>query len=451
DGSVATKSGVVDVTTNSAGSLYTTTSLLPSSSISSSASSSVSSSASSSVSSSVSSNDSSSVSSSVFGSRLQEYTTTFVTTNSDGSVATKSGVVDVTTNSAGSLYTTTSSFPPSNSLMGESSTLSSFERVSSVPIIPSGIFTGYHNSTTGTISTSLSLKSFATESESVTTIAPGRRPSSDSSTASDSVTSSVSRSSILWKSDSMSLSATTAISSTIPSTSAQPGVPGSNVVSVSGASGTPATAPASGTSFTSSDVVSSDGTSIDASSSAIAISAVVSLASEIPPEFDFVTKSGTISTASFSTGLIESRSGSSTASGNTANPEHAEGSVVSNSEADVVSVTAESPVGISAVPFTSGTAAQIGAGSRGEAQGASESETGHLSASAASTVDAHVTRTSLPLGSHSSHVVWQSTGISMSVASSETVSTASVEFGNSAGKSGISMAMIIISVIAYAF
>ncbi|KAM9887665.1 hypothetical protein OXX69_013268, partial [Metschnikowia pulcherrima] len=134
DGSVATKSGVVDVTTNSAGSLYTTTSLLPSS---------VSSSASSSASSSVSSSASSSVSSS----GLQEYTTTFVTSNSDGSVATKSGVVDVTTNSAGSLYTTTSSFPPSNSLMGESSTLSSFERVSSVPIIPSGIFTGYHNST----------------------------------------------------------------------------------------------------------------------------------------------------------------------------------------------------------------------------------------------------------------------------------------------------------------
>ncbi|KAM9909568.1 hypothetical protein OXX80_014375, partial [Metschnikowia pulcherrima] len=138
DGSVATKSGVVDVTTNSAGSLYTTTSLFPSSSASSSG--------------------------------LQEYTTTFVTTNSDGSVATKSGVVDVTTNSAGSLYTTTSSFSASDSLMAVSSTLSSVQGVSSVPVIPSGIFTGYHNSTTGSISSSLSLKSLATVSESALTI-----------------------------------------------------------------------------------------------------------------------------------------------------------------------------------------------------------------------------------------------------------------------------------------
>ncbi|KAM9886039.1 hypothetical protein OXX69_013891, partial [Metschnikowia pulcherrima] len=45
---------------------------------------------------------------------FQEYTTTFVTTNSDGSVATDSGVVDVTTNSAGSLFTTTSLFPSSS-------------------------------------------------------------------------------------------------------------------------------------------------------------------------------------------------------------------------------------------------------------------------------------------------------------------------------------------------
>ncbi|KAM9891388.1 hypothetical protein OXX79_010755, partial [Metschnikowia pulcherrima] len=415
--------GVVDVTTNSAGSLYTTTSLFPSSGAFSSASS----------------------------SGLQEYTTTFVTTNSDGSVATKSGVVDVTTNSAGSLYTTTSSFSASNSLMGESSTLSRAQGVSSDPVIPSGIFTGYHNSTTSTSSSSLSLKSFATESESVVTIASESSPSSDLSTASDSVTSSVSRSSIIWKSDSMSLSATTAFSSIIPSTSAHPGVPGSIVVSVSGASGTPAIAPASGTSLTSSDVVSSDGTSIDASISAIATPAVVSLASEIPSKSDSVAKSGTIFTTSVSADLIQSRSGSSTTSGNTVNPEHTEGSVVSNSEGDIVSVTAESSVEISAVPSKSGTAAPIGGGSRGEAQGASESETGHLSASAASTGDAYVTRTSLPLDSHSSHVVWQSTWTSMSVASSETVSTASVEFGNSAGKSGISMAMIIISVIAFAF
>ncbi|KAM9928925.1 hypothetical protein OXX59_001515, partial [Metschnikowia pulcherrima] len=105
DGSVATKSGVVDVTTNSAGSLYTTTSLLPSSSVSSSASS--------------------SASSSVSSSGLQEYTTTFVTTNSDGSVATKSGVVDVTTNSAGSLYTTTSLLPSSGVSSSASSSASS--------------------------------------------------------------------------------------------------------------------------------------------------------------------------------------------------------------------------------------------------------------------------------------------------------------------------------------
>ncbi|KAM9892180.1 hypothetical protein OXX69_012098, partial [Metschnikowia pulcherrima] len=221
--------------------------------------------------------------------------------------------------------------------------------------------------------------------------------------------------------------------------------------SVSGVSGTPAIAPASGTSVTSSDVESYDGTSIDASSSAIATPAVVSLASELPSESDSVAQSGTIFTTSVSAGLIESRSGSSTASGNTANPEHTEGSAVSSSEGDIVSVTAKSSVEMSAVPSKSGTAAPIGGGSRGEAQGASESKTGLLSASAASTGDAYVTRTSLPLESHSSHVVWQSTWTSMSVASSETVSTASVEFGNSAGKSGISMAMIIISVIAFAF
>ena len=335
--------------------------------------------------------------------------------------------------------------------MAVSSTLSSVQGVSSVPVIPSGIFTGYHNSTTGSISSSLSLKSLATVSESALTIAPESTPSSDLSTAFDSVTSSVFPSSFYWKSDSMSLSATTATSLIIPSTSAHPGVPGSIVVSVSGVSGTPAIAPASGTSVTSSDVESYDGTSIDASSSAIATPAVVSLASELPSESDSVAQSGTIFTTSVSAGLIESRSGSSTASGNTANPEHTEGSAVSNSEGDIVSVTAKSSVAMSAVPSTSGTAAPIGGGSRGEAQGASESETGLLSASAASTGDAYATRTSLPLVSHSSHVVWQSTWTSMSVASSETVSTASVEFGNSAGKSGISMAMIIISVIAFAF
>ncbi|KAM9918315.1 hypothetical protein OXX59_008748 [Metschnikowia pulcherrima] len=335
--------------------------------------------------------------------------------------------------------------------MAVSSTLSSVQGVSSVPVIPSGIFTGYHNSTTGSISSSLSLKSLATVSESALTIAPESTPSSDLSTAFDSVTSSVFPSSFYWKSDSMSLSATTATSSIIPSTSAHPGVPGSIVVSVSGVSGTPAIAPASGTSVTSSDVESYDGTSIDASSSAIATPAVVSLASELPSESDSVAQSGTIFTTSVSAGLIESRSGSSTASGNTANPEHTEGSVVSSSEGDIASITAESSVEMSAVPSKSGTAAPIGGGSRGEAQGASESKTGLLSASAASTGDAYVTRTSLPLDPHSSHVVWQSTWTSMSVASSETVSTASVEFGNSAGKSGISMAMIIISVIAFAF
>ena len=173
-------------------------------------------------------------------------------------------------------------FSASNLLMGVSSTLSSVQGVSSVPVIPSGIFTGYHNSTTGSISSSLSLKSLATVSESALTIAPESTPSSDLSTAFDSVTSSVFPSSFYWKSDSMSLSATTATSLIIPSTSAHPGVPGSIVVSVSGASGMPAIAPASGTSVTSSDVESYDGTSIDASSSAIATPAVVSLASEIP-------------------------------------------------------------------------------------------------------------------------------------------------------------------------
>ncbi|KAM9916154.1 hypothetical protein OXX80_013680, partial [Metschnikowia pulcherrima] len=269
---------------------------------------------------------------------IQDFSTTLVTTNSDGSVATKSGVVDVTTNSAGSLFTTTSSFSASNSMMGVSSTLSGVQGVSSVPVIPSGLFTGYQNSTTGSISSSWSLKSFATGSESVITITPESRPSSDLSTAFDSVTSSVSPSSIFWKSDSMSLSATTATSSIIPSTSANPGVPDSFVVSVSGASGTPATSPAFGTSVTSSDVESYDGTSIDASSSAIATPAVVSLASEIPSESDSVAQSGTIFTTSVSAGLIKSRSGSSTASGNTANPEHTEGSAVSNSEGDIVSV-----------------------------------------------------------------------------------------------------------------
>ncbi|KAM9915578.1 hypothetical protein OXX80_013943, partial [Metschnikowia pulcherrima] len=85
--------------------------------------------------------------------------------------------------------------------MAVSSTLSSVQGVSSVPVIPSGIFTGYHNSTTGSIFSSLSLKSLATVSESALTIAPESTPSSDLSTAFDSVTSSVFPSSFYWKSD----------------------------------------------------------------------------------------------------------------------------------------------------------------------------------------------------------------------------------------------------------
>ncbi|SGZ57919.1 CIC11C00000003600 [Sungouiella intermedia] len=42
---------------------------------------------------------------------LTTYTTTWTTTNSDGSVETDSGIVIVSTDSAGSLFTTTSEFP----------------------------------------------------------------------------------------------------------------------------------------------------------------------------------------------------------------------------------------------------------------------------------------------------------------------------------------------------
>ncbi|SGZ57924.1 CIC11C00000005881 [Sungouiella intermedia] len=72
DGSVETDSGIVIVSTDSAGSLFTTTSEFP---------------------------------------NLTTYTTTWTTTNSDGSVETDSGIVIVSTDSAGSLFTTTSEFP----------------------------------------------------------------------------------------------------------------------------------------------------------------------------------------------------------------------------------------------------------------------------------------------------------------------------------------------------
>ncbi|SGZ52902.1 CIC11C00000005276 [Sungouiella intermedia] len=67
-----TDSGIVIISTNSAGSFFTTTSEFP---------------------------------------NLTSYTTTWTTTNSDGSFETDSGIVIISTNSAGSFFTTTSEFP----------------------------------------------------------------------------------------------------------------------------------------------------------------------------------------------------------------------------------------------------------------------------------------------------------------------------------------------------
>ncbi|KAK6460829.1 cell-wall agglutinin N-terminal ligand-sugar binding-domain-containing protein [Scheffersomyces coipomensis] len=72
NGDVETDSGVIIVTTDSDGDLYTTTSMFPT---------------------------------------LTEYTSTWTTTDSNGDVETDSGVIIVTTDSDGDLYTTTSMFP----------------------------------------------------------------------------------------------------------------------------------------------------------------------------------------------------------------------------------------------------------------------------------------------------------------------------------------------------
>ena len=104
-----TDSGVVIVTTNSAGSLYTTTSQ--------------------------------------FASGVTQYTTTWTTTNSDGVTQTDSGVVIVTTDSAGAMITTTSFFVSASQVaISGLSTSSSGQPVSlstASPMINSAALVGF--------------------------------------------------------------------------------------------------------------------------------------------------------------------------------------------------------------------------------------------------------------------------------------------------------------------
>ena len=358
---------------------------------------------------------------------VQRFTTTLVSSRSGDSSASEPDAASVTRS--------LSSFVSGKSL-DENAISSSPGSVTDFPVISSSVFLGYHNSSVGMSSSSWN---------SVSSLAQGTKSTVTSRTNSGGLISTVSTGSMsadLVTASDFSLSATETTSAGASASATQPGTGGTSAplssrtdfpVSSSSILGVgPSVVSISGHSAASIDV------SATAAYPSTKASSVIASGSSVV--FGFASASGktTASSSQFgSSALIESAT-------------DAKNSIVLETPALVNTATVTSEFDHYGAVSSDG--ASTSGGDVVVNKPADDYEEASLTVSAISTDDVAVAETQAPLTVHfSSQATRQNTWVSVSTGSSESLSTASINIENSAGSYNLSLAMVVLSVLALAF
>ncbi|KAM9922705.1 hypothetical protein OXX59_005649 [Metschnikowia pulcherrima] len=358
---------------------------------------------------------------------VQRFTTTLVSSRSGDSSASEPDAASVTRS--------LSSFVSGKS-SDENAISSSPGSVTDLPVISSSVFLGYHNSSVGMSSSSWN---------SMSSLAQGTKSTVTSRTNSGGLFSTVSTgimSADLVTASDLSLSATETTSAGASASATQPGAGGTSAplssrtnfpVSSSSILGVgPSVVSISGHSAASIDV------SATAAYPSTKASSVIASGSSVV--FGFASASGktTASSNQFgSSASIESATG-------------VENSIVLETPALVNTATVTSEFDHYGAVSTDG--ASTSGGDAVVNKPADDYEEASLTVSAISTDDVAVAETQAPLTVHfSSQATRQNTWVSVSTGSSESLSTASINIENSAGSYNLSLAMVVLSVLALAF
>ncbi|KAM9936595.1 hypothetical protein OXX80_003859 [Metschnikowia pulcherrima] len=358
---------------------------------------------------------------------VQRFTTTLVSSRSGDSSASEPDAASVTRS--------LSSFVSGKS-SDENAISSSPGSVTDFPVISSSVFLGYHNSSVGMSSSSWN---------SVSSLAQGTKSTVTSRTNSGGLISTVSTGSMsadLFTASDFSLSATETTSAGASASATQPGTGGTSAP-LSSRTNFPVSSSSIlgvGPSFVS--ISGHSAASIDVSATAANPSTKASsvIASGSSVVFGFASASGktTASSNQFgSSASIESAT-------------DAKNSIVLETPALVNTATVTSEFDHYGAVSTDG--ASTSGGDVVVNKPADDYEEASSIVSAISTDDFAVAETQAPLTIHfSSQATRQSTWVSVSTGSSESVSTASINIENSAWSYNLSLAMVVLSVLALAF
>ncbi|KAM9901629.1 hypothetical protein OXX79_004429, partial [Metschnikowia pulcherrima] len=360
---------------------------------------------------------------------VQRFTTTLVSLRSGDSSASEPDAASVTRS--------VSSFVSGKS-SDENAISSSSGSVTDLPVISSSVFLGYHNSSVGMSSSAW---------KSVSSLAQGTKSTVTIRTNSGGLFSTVSTGIVsadrVTASD-FSLSATETISAGASASATQPGARGT-----SAPLGSRTNFPVSSSSLLGVEpsVVSSSGhraASIDVSATAANPSTKTSsvIASGSSVVFGSASASGKATASSKQTG--------SSASNKSAT--EARISIVLGTPALANTATVTSEVGHHEAESTDGVSTSGGDVVVNKPADDYEGASSTVSAISAGDVAVAVAETQAPLTIHfSSQATGQNTWVSVSTGSSESVSTASINIENSAGSYNLSLAMVLLSVLALAF